>query len=92
MHGAVAAYKDDFVVFAVGIGGEPLFECEALLVLPCGDEIADLGFQVHEETLCGAGALELVAELLGDDARGGRMGGDRLGGGLEGGGSRLAVV
>jgi hypothetical protein len=72
--------KDDLVVFAVQISGQPVLLGTALLLLVVLDKLPDLSLEVHEKTLGTTGALELFAQLLGYNARCGGLVGYSLGG------------
>lgn len=64
----IASNKDNLVVFAVRIRREAVKLCAALFLFPVLDELAHLAFEIHEQTLCAARALELLAQLLGHNA------------------------
>ena len=64
----------------------------ALLLLPVGDELADLALEVHEKTLGAARSLELLAQFLGHDTGSCRLVGYGLGRSLLSDCSGLAFV
>lgn len=63
-------YENYLLVLAVYLCGESVFfRRNARVRFPLGDEAAHLALEVHEQALCAAAALQLLAQLLGDHAR-----------------------
>jgi hypothetical protein len=69
LHLSVAADEDNLVIFAVWIRRDAVSLGLALLILPLGDKLAHFALKVHQQALCAARTLELLAQLLGNHSR-----------------------
>jgi hypothetical protein len=91
-HLPIASHEDNLIILAVRISGYTIMLSLTLLLFPVRDELAHLALKVHEQALRAAGALELLAQLFGNNAGGCGLVGYGLGSGLLGYGCGLALV
>jgi hypothetical protein len=68
IHLPIPSHENDLIVLAVGISGYTLLLRPTLFLLPISNELSHLALKIHEQAFRTAGALKLLAQLLGHDA------------------------